>query len=254
MALTGSFTLQSCNLATNYFMNNPYPGGGLVVSGTSGSVTISSNIFSGNSAQSSIGGGICIQNNGETIALLGNLFVGNSCRGNGGGAYIVGSATLSGNVFTGNSANSTGGIFLGGSGMFVGNTFTGNSANMDTITVTLSAGAVYCSGSATLTGNYFSGKFCQRRWLRSRRSCLLCRYSNCSRKHFYWKFCQRRQSRRRHIICGSSATLTGNTFTGNLGSLGGGAYCSGTMMLRVPTHSPLTRQGLAAGFMPVDQP
>jgi predicted outer membrane repeat protein len=132
-------TVQSCMFSMNH--RSTENGGGLYV-GSAILVTITNNIFSGNSAYD--GSGVYCAG---AVTLTGNTFINNTNSLYGGGVCCGGIATLTGNTFTGNSAGYGGGAWFSSYAILTGNSFTGNSASQ--------GGGVGFFVSATLTGNTF---------------------------------------------------------------------------------------------------
>ena len=112
--------------------NSAYWGGGVDADSWSGTVTITNNTFSGNSANC-CGGGVCAFSDSGTVTITNNTFSGNS----GGGGVCAyswsGTVTITNNTFSGNSANDCGGGVdadsWSGTVTITNNTFSGNSAN-----------------------------------------------------------------------------------------------------------------------------
>lgn len=171
--VTNIVTVQSCTMTTN-IINGVYSlGAGLYVFGAP-VVAVTNCLFNGNSNSNS-----------------------DSSYDYGGGAYCyseVGSITLSGNIFTGDSALQGGGVYCSAAGTITlsGNTFTGNS-------VSRSGGGVYCTGgtNVTLSDNTFTG----------------------NSGHLYGGgvYCD---------LSSGSVALINNTFTSNSAPYGGGVFCS----------------------------
>jgi hypothetical protein len=116
----GGFTIQNGNFSGGggaYIRSHPS-------SGTAGDITLTSNIFTGNTSSPANGGGIWAQSyassgTGGHIILMGNTFTGNTAGGGAGGIFVSsygsagsGGVTLADNIITGNdggSADYTGG-------------------------------------------------------------------------------------------------------------------------------------------------
>ena len=129
-------------------------GGGLYAK-TSGRVTLTNNIFSGNTASIDGGGSYVYCTRG---ALTDNTFSGNTATdGYGGGAYVYGACPLTNNIFSGNTASIGGGAYVHGEDIelygacpLTNNIFSGNTAAS-------MGGGAYVHGTGTLTDNTFSG-------------------------------------------------------------------------------------------------
>jgi len=118
-------------------------GGGIEVRLDSGTITVTNNIFSGNS--SVWGGGVTTYLRSEgTITITNNIFSGNSAKdytnplnGYGGGVLAhlwLGTITITNNIFSGNSADHGGGVSVyltSGTLTITNNTFSGNLASQD---------------------------------------------------------------------------------------------------------------------------
>ncbi|MDX2077623.1 MAG: choice-of-anchor Q domain-containing protein [bacterium] len=120
-------------------------GGGIF---SRGQLTIDNSIFSGNVAGGSfgLGGAIVIVETPATLTVTNSTFTGNSAINNFGGAIQVtrGTASLTGNTFSNNTARNGGGLMAeGGTITLINNTFSGNTA-------TLSGGGIYNSSNANL--------------------------------------------------------------------------------------------------------
>ena len=114
-------------------------GGGLYAGARNGSMTLTNNTFTGNTARS--GGGVYLY--GSSIRLTNNTFTGNTGSDNGGGIFIstynpftyrAGTSTLTNNIFTRNTATtgSGGGVYVyiyNGTSTLTNNIFTRNTAN-----------------------------------------------------------------------------------------------------------------------------
>ena len=169
--LTVNFSVEGLTIQ-NGSSSTVVNGGGVYVNAGVGELTLSENIFIGNSA-SNDGGGVFVTgtgtftnntftgNSGSGVFVIGtgtftnNTFSGNSgAYGYGGGVYVRdGTGTFTNNTFTGNSASSGGGVFVRGgtgTGIFTDNTFTGNS-------VANSGGGVFVGATGTFTNNTFTG-------------------------------------------------------------------------------------------------
>ena len=127
-------------------------GGGVYIK-TGGNVTLTNNIFTGNTA-SSQGGGLYVYwvysaSDTSGIITLNNNTLTENTAGTGGGAYVSGAnTTLTNNTFTGNTGS---GAIVSGrdSCTLTSNTFAGN-------TTIYSGGGVYVSSMATLRDNTFT--------------------------------------------------------------------------------------------------
>ena len=109
----------------------------------SGTITVTNNIFSGNSGV--WGGGITTYLRSEgTITITNNIFSGNLAKdytnpfnGYGGGVFAhlhSGTITITNNIFSGNSADQGGGLWVyltSGTLTITNNTFSGNLASQD---------------------------------------------------------------------------------------------------------------------------
>ncbi len=109
----------------------------------------------GNASSEAGGGGLYTRTTGH-VTLTNNILSGNTAPTAGGGAYVGNYSTLTNNTFTGNTASGNGG---GGGGAsvndstLINNSFSGNTAIGNTAK---SGGGAYFYGSATLTNNIFS--------------------------------------------------------------------------------------------------
>ena len=213
--VTGNVGVQNCLMTTNSVNGLGVSGAGVVAitdcifagnlnngaSCSATTITVTSNTFTGNGANSTGGGGAYF--NGAAT-LNGNTFNGNTAgNGNGGGAVVTGAATLTGNTFTGNRAGNAfgGGVYCSGSNTaLTNNTFTGNSASGP------GGGGTFYSATTTLTGNNFTGN---------------------SAGGNYGGYGG-------GVFCNGTLTLNNNSFTGNsapYGPGGGvGCYLSGATM------------------------
>lgn len=161
-SLNGSVTLTG-----NTFSNNSSAsGGGGAAVGGGASLTVSGNTFSGNTAADNVdffgGGGIRAGATDGSVLLKGNEFSGNSAPSSAGGGAVVfvggsGSATVSDNSFSNNSAVNSGGAWVfstaTGSVSVVRNTFSHNKASSQAGGA--SAGSV--NGITTFADNVFLG-------------------------------------------------------------------------------------------------
>jgi predicted outer membrane repeat protein len=155
--------------------------------------TITGNTFNGNSD-----GGASLQVNEANVT--GNTFSGNAKPGGyGGGASFYGSGTniVSGNIFSGNSADIAGGAAYFGSQATIlsNNTFSANSSHAPSANGG-GGGGVYINdnGSVNVIGNIFTG-------------------NSCSGNQVGGALC----------VNGGTPTITGNTFNQNSADDGGGA-------------------------------
>ncbi len=153
-----SYTVSGLTIANGNSTNTDSTnsgGGGLANSGT---LTLTNDIFSGNSApvygsNNEVGGAIL---NGYQLTVTNCAFTGNTASGPGGAIFNGGggTASISGSTFSGNTASVNGGAILNQNILTVTNsTFTGNSAKN-------SAGAIASgSGPLTVTNSTFSGNY-----------------------------------------------------------------------------------------------
>jgi hypothetical protein len=128
-------------------------GGGIDNAGT---LTVTSSIFSGNSAP--YGGGI--GNGFGTLTVTASTFSGNSADYGGGGINNQRTATVTASVFTGNSVNAVaggrgGGIDNGGTLTITDSTFSGNENGVQG-GATYEIGAIYNDGGMTVTASTFN--------------------------------------------------------------------------------------------------
>ncbi len=140
----------SAVVSGNVFADNYNPNGGGSAIGwrnSGGSVTLSSNTFTGNSSE--YGGG-AVGGFGASLTLISNTFTGNGTYydGDGGAVSWEGSATIIGNIFAGNSSTGIyapeGGAVYCDSGSaytFANNTFENNNSDA-------SGGAVWVTGGS----------------------------------------------------------------------------------------------------------
>ena len=122
----GNFSVEGLTLQ-NGNASTVDDGGGLYAKTEDGNVTLTNNVFSGNTASSCGGGAYVISD----ITLSNNTFSRNTSSGNGGGTYIYRSASiLTNNLFTDNtSSDKGGGIYADGSALtLTNNTLSGNTA------------------------------------------------------------------------------------------------------------------------------
>jgi hypothetical protein len=155
----GRFTMNAGAVLQN---NRSTEGGGVYVTGSSGTFTMSGGDIKNNTATGS-GGGVYIGSSG-TFTTSGGTISGNTAGGTygGGGVYIgnSGTFTMSGGTISGNTASGTGSS-AGGGGVYVYfGTFTMNSGTISGNTA-ISGGGVYAgatvSGSFTMSGGTISG-------------------------------------------------------------------------------------------------
>ncbi|MCF0234165.1 MAG: hypothetical protein HUK22_04205 [Thermoguttaceae bacterium] len=130
--------------------------GGAIYNTSAGSLTVSGSIFEDNSA---VGSGGAVWTEGKFI-LTASEFDGNAVGdetfegvGNGGAICNLGTATVSGVRFVGNSAEATSGgaVFSAGSLVVESSEFQRNSADL--------GGAIYCEGKATVADSAFAFNF-----------------------------------------------------------------------------------------------
>ena len=121
----------SVSLTSNIFTGNTADskeGGGIYVWTTSSSdITIDSNKFISNSATNSSGGGLFLDGASGPVIFTNNIFAGNTSGVAGGGAYVyprAGALTVVNNTFEGNSATNTGG------GLYVYLSYSSTSLNL----------------------------------------------------------------------------------------------------------------------------
>ncbi|MDL1955697.1 MAG: right-handed parallel beta-helix repeat-containing protein [Candidatus Desulfofervidus auxilii] len=185
--------------------------GGVDARSDAGTVTITNNTFSGNSA--GVGGGVDATSWSGTITITNNTFSGNSAENDGGGVYAdsySGTITITNNTFSGNSAADGGGVSVLSINVstitITNNTFSENLAYWD-------GGGVYVysdAGTITITNNTFSENS-----------------ANYGGGGVY--------------ACSGSGTITitNNTFSGNSAADGGGVYTSslGTVTITNNTFS-----------------
>ena len=156
----------TATLTNNTFSgNSANNGGGVNVYADGGTAILINNTFTGNSASDLDGGGAEVGIISGTATLKNNIFRENSSDRYGGGAkveerMVIGSSvsliTITNNLFIRNSAGKAGGglraSVLDGTATLTNNTFTGNSARWGGGADVRTSG-----GSATLTNNTFSG-------------------------------------------------------------------------------------------------
>jgi len=145
-------------------------GGGIYVKG--GTVTISHNILTGNTATGSSGGGIYITGGTATISsntLTGNIATSGGFEGGdgyGGGICVGGIATISNNTLTENKALGSvfgdgrgGGIYIDGTATVSNNTLTGNMAKGGGYFYGGDGygGGIYLQGDVTISNNALIG-------------------------------------------------------------------------------------------------
>ena len=163
-----------------------YADNSAIYDSTASSLYIGYNTISNNSDYVEGGGGI---HSFGSATITGNTITGNSAWMGGGIFSYSGSATITGNTITNNSANAEGGgIHSFGSATITGNTITGNSASDE------GGGIFSYSGSATITGNTITGN-----------------------SAYYGGGI---------LSYSGSPTITGNTITGNSATWGGGIHSS----------------------------
>ena len=125
---SGTLTIEGCTFEMN---QSAGPGGAIVnTMGGAGapSLTISASTFSNNSAGMSSSGGSIYQDVGS-LSVTGNTFVGNSAGLSGGGVFVIGgTAGISQSTFSGNSAGSGGAIFNGATLSLAASTLSANTA------------------------------------------------------------------------------------------------------------------------------
>jgi hypothetical protein len=114
-------------------------GGGIIALNFS-TLTVSHSTLSGN-ASTSDGGGIASAGN---LTLVDSTLSDNTANGNnGGGLFNLGTATITGSLFTGGTASEGGGIFNDGTLSLSGSTLTGNTASNN-------GGGLWISGTAVI--------------------------------------------------------------------------------------------------------
>jgi len=167
----------SITLSGNTFKDNysgaviePYIGaygfGGGAFCNAETTLTLSSNVFTGNSAATYGGGAVCRGDSVTTVALVGNTFTSNSAAGGqtsygGGGAFIADAATLtvSENIFEGNSAGAPGGGCCSAANASLtasGNIFSGNSVSGTFSSISPAGGGLWALGpTVNLLDNLF---------------------------------------------------------------------------------------------------
>jgi predicted outer membrane repeat protein len=108
-------------------------GGGAYVHTYNAAISLTDNVFTGNSSTGVYnGGGAYLQSSSAAVTLTGNTFTSNSAGQSGGGLYaesISNTVTVTGNTFTGNGAVRGGGANVyseTGSIIFTNNVFAGN--------------------------------------------------------------------------------------------------------------------------------
>ena len=231
-------------------------GGGLYAK-TSGDVTLTNNIFTGNTATNGNGGGTYVSGTGtltnntfsgntaihgggayvyQTGSLTNNTFSGNTAtKGNGGGTYVYGTGTLTNNTFTGNTATDGygGGAYVhrwhySQTGTLTNNTFTGNTGKY--------GGGAYVS-SGTLTNNTFTGNTAT-----DDGGGAFVHGVTLTNKTFAGNTASDGNGGGAYVY--QTGTLTNNTFTGNTGKYGGGAYVgNGTLTNNTLTGNTASSQG-----------
>ncbi|MGC2503405.1 MAG: Ig-like domain repeat protein [Silvibacterium sp.] len=129
-------------------------GGGIL--NDTGTLTVSSCTFSGNSALNGDGGGIY---NSGTLTVSDSTISANSASGgDGGGIYSSGTFTLSNSTFSGNSATDGGGIFSLATLTASDSTFSANAATVNGGGIFSDNGPLVVSDS-TFSGNTAAGNF-----------------------------------------------------------------------------------------------
>ena len=102
------------------------------------------------------------------VTITGNTFIGNSPKGAGGfgctAYYPYGTLTATSNIFNGNSGLSSGGIYCTGGATLSGNIFTGNSATSGITPSVLAGRFLFWWGS--IYQQHLHRQFCQRKWRR----------------------------------------------------------------------------------------
>jgi len=126
---SGGITTISGNTIKGNTATSSYGGG---IYSNSGTVTITNNIISGNTAY--IGGGIYCN---SSTTIINNIISGNTTSGSGGGIYCFSyQVTITNNTISGNSANNATAVYYNSSDGkdFKYNTITGNKATSNTNT------------------------------------------------------------------------------------------------------------------------
>jgi hypothetical protein len=157
----------SLTVAGNTFSGNtatttdPFGGGGIRAAGTDGAVLLEGNEFSNNSAPSSRAGGAAVLIAGNGSATVSDNSFSNNSAIDGGGAWVFsiasGPVSVVRNIFSSNNASGQGGGAAGGTNgiaTFADNVFLGNSADIGGGLVT---GPGDGPGSANVVNNTFSG-------------------------------------------------------------------------------------------------
>jgi hypothetical protein len=190
---------------------------GILVTGVSGTVNLLNCVVVTNN-----GGGFTCSG---SASLTGNLFIGNSGSG---GFSCSGSATLTGNLFVGNAGSS--GAYVAGAATIVGNTFTGNSGFANSANGS-GGGGLMCAGSATLVQNTFTSNSSTYGGYCCGGGAFCFGPASVIGNTFIGNFAVAEGG---GLICESTATLTGNSFISNSCPYGGGLYAAGVV------HSILT--------------
>jgi len=218
----------NCTLTTNTFAGNTtiYSGGGVYVSSMA---TLRNNTFTDNIAGINAGAAFIRQQRFTPGSTLdNNIFIGNTASNSGGGIYVEGysgfggSAILTGNTFTDNTATNGNGGGVCGGGPLTNNTFTGNTANNgsgggtsggtltnNTFTDNTAKYGGGTSSGDTLTNNTFTGNTATENGGGS----------------------------------SSGGTLTNNTFTDNTAKYGGGTSGGNTLINNIFTGNTATENG-----------
>lgn len=157
------FRLMYIDAGANVFLNDLVMRNGLANAGgfgslagaiyTEGTLTIDNSTFIGNSAtEGGLGGAIYINN--APFTLTNSRFLGNTATGSGGALYnYQNTATISGNLFSGNTGSTGGAIFDENSTTtLINNTLSGN------IATTIGGGGIYrLGGSSVMSNNTVTG-------------------------------------------------------------------------------------------------
>ncbi len=241
---SGSVTLTNNNFTGNTANNS----GGGVYTNTGGLSTLTNNTFTDNTAMS--GGGSCISSTG-TASLTDNSFTENTTTANGGGVYIryptSGIVTLTNNTFTGNTARSGGGTYIldyyllvSGPGTLTGNTFIENTASEN------GGGAYVSIASATLIDNTFSNNTAatNRDTLVSGGGGAYVYSGTLTSNTFINNTANTRSGGGVYMLWG---VLANNTFTGNTAGAAGGAKVGGSSTLTNNTFTHNTASGGGGG-------
>jgi hypothetical protein len=156
----GTFTMSGGEIKNNTATSS---GGGVYI-GSNGTFTISGGTISGNTASGTYGGGGVYVNNSSTFTMSGGTISGNTSNGTGssaggGGVYVYfGTFTMNNGTISGNTATSGGGVYVSYSTFTMNNgTISGNTANGTG--ATNGGGGVYVSGnSSNGTFNMYGGE------------------------------------------------------------------------------------------------